>query len=76
MSYILQTSEFSTCSNCGKAVEILADREDQVDYPRFYICHPCKIVAQIGVGVVPKGLSLSETLDRVLIRIEKIKIDP
>jgi hypothetical protein len=50
MKYVIQKAEKSTCPKCGLTVDLLAPEIN--NGPIFYICWPCKIVAQAGVGPV------------------------
>lgn len=38
------------CPLCNNSTQLLQDRSD--NNPKFYICHPCNFVGQVGVGPV------------------------
>lgn len=48
--YEVILTESSSCPICKKPVHLLQDRNDK--NPKFYICHPCNFIGQVGVGPV------------------------
>jgi uncharacterized protein with PIN domain len=52
--YIIQHTTKSHCPHCKGEVELLTREEPVKQGPMFYICWPCKLIAQIGHGEVRK----------------------
>lgn len=55
MKYVIQKAEKSFCPKCNKSVDLLCRKDgDNENFPWFYICFDCKLVAEVGRGEVER----------------------
>ena len=50
--YVTQLVAKTRCSKCEQPVTMLCREDGDVDWPWFYICFPCTIITEVGVGQV------------------------
>lgn len=51
-NYVIQIADKSFCPTCTKNLHLLCRIDGTTRAPWFYICFDCKVVAEVGKGIV------------------------